>query len=62
TTLIGAWASFESALARACAGASVRHTIQVDTGGGRSRRLVMWLDPGLKENQAIFGAHPMSGS
>jgi serine/threonine-protein kinase len=59
TPLVAAWATFETDLARACAGTSMRRTIQVDTGSTRTRRLLMWLDPGINEDQAIFGVHPL---
>ncbi len=61
TTLMGAWGTFERDLMRACDGRSVRRTIKVDTDSANARRLVMWLDPGLAEDQAIFGAHPLTG-
>ena len=62
TTLMGVWQSLDKDLARACAGKSVRRTIKVDTESARPRRLVMWLDPGLDADQAIFGAHPLTGT
>ena len=60
TTLMEVWDSLEKDLNRACNGKSVRRTIKVDTDSGRPRRLVMWLDPGLAEDQAIFGTHPLT--
>lgn len=59
TPLVNAWETFETDLARACAGTSMRRTIEVETEPLKTRRLLMWLDPGLSEDQAIFGVHPL---
>ena len=62
TPLARVWATFELDLARACEGKSLRRTIEVDVAEPRDvRRLLLWLDPGLKEGQAIFGVHPLDG-
>ncbi|MCG8417191.1 MAG: protein kinase [Proteobacteria bacterium] len=61
TTLVEAWNSFETDLIQACRGKSVRRTIKVETEASKDRWLVMWLDPGLTEDQAIFGVHPLNG-
>lgn len=62
TPLARVWSTFESDLARACEGKSMRRTIEVDVAEPREvRRLLLWLDPGLKEGQAIFGVHPLDG-
>jgi eukaryotic-like serine/threonine-protein kinase len=59
TPLVAAWATFEADLARACAGTSMRRTLELDVDHTRKRRLLMWLDPGLNDEQAIFGVHPL---
>jgi eukaryotic-like serine/threonine-protein kinase len=59
TPLVAAWATFEADLARACAGTSMRRTLELDVDHTRKRRLLMWLDPGLNEEQAMFGVHPL---
>lgn len=61
TPLANAWSTFDIDLARACAGTSMRRTIELDIEPGVVRRLLMWLDPGLNSDQAIFGVHPMDG-
>ncbi len=58
TPLAGAWMSFPSALEQACNGVGCQQNITVDS-DERSRRLLMWLDPGLQKDQAIFGVHPL---
>lgn len=59
TPLMNAWGTFESDLAHACAGTSMRRVIELELEPGRMRRLLMWLDPGLNAEQAIFGVHPL---
>lgn len=59
TPLALAWQSWEADLARAAAGRPVRRVLEVDIAPGETRRLMMWLDPGIAEEQAIFGVHPL---
>jgi tRNA A-37 threonylcarbamoyl transferase component Bud32 len=59
TPLALAWQSWESDLARAAAGRPVRRVLELDVAPGETRRLMMWLDPGIAEDQAIFGVHPL---
>lgn len=59
TPLIQAWVGLIADLGRACDGTNARRIIHVDIDGGQTRRLLMWLDPGLSDDQAIFGVHPL---
>ena len=59
TPLINAWVTFDADLARAASGTSMRRVIELETEPGHLRRLLMWLDPGLTDEQAIFGVHPL---
>ncbi len=61
TPLAAAWTSFEQDLARACAGQAVRRVVEVDVGTNDVRKLMMWLDPGMSEDNAVFGVHPLDG-
>jgi serine/threonine protein kinase len=61
TPLANAWVSFEADLARACEGQPVRRVVEVDIGTDEVRRLMMWLDPGSSEENAVFGVHPLDG-
>ncbi|ACY17790.1 serine/threonine protein kinase [Haliangium ochraceum DSM 14365] len=60
TTPLGrVWSTFTQDLARACYGNSLRRRVELEMASGEIRRLMLWLDPGLNENQAIFGVHPL---
>lgn len=59
TPLAAAWTEFESDLARAAGGNPVRRILEVDVSHGGVRRLMIWLDPGGKEDQTFFGVHPL---
>lgn len=59
TPLINAWTTFDADLERARGGTSMRRVIELEIEPGRMRRLLMWLDPGLNGDQAIFGVHPL---
>ena len=59
TPLANAWETFEKDLARASHGESVRRILEVDVGESQVRRLLMWLDPGPTEDNALFGVHPL---
>lgn len=59
TPLITAWTTFDADFTRAAAGTSMRRVIELEIEPGRMRRLLMWLDPGLNDEQAIFGVHPL---
>lgn len=61
TPLARVWATFSSDLARVCDGTSLRRTIEIELDPGEIRRLLLWLDPGLNDDQAIFGVHPLDG-
>lgn len=59
TPLASVWPTFEGDLARACVGQSIKRMLEVDVSPTEVRRLLMWLDPGLEERQALFGVHPL---
>ena len=59
TPLVTAWTTFDADLLRAASGTSMRRVIELEIEPGRMRRLLMWLDPGLSADQAIFGVHPL---
>ncbi|HWN67759.1 MAG TPA: protein kinase [Haliangium sp.] len=61
TPLARVWSTFASDLARACGGSSLRRTVQIQLDSGEIRRLMLWLDPGLNSDQAIFGVHSLDG-
>jgi tRNA A-37 threonylcarbamoyl transferase component Bud32 len=61
TPLARVWSTYEDDLARACAGTSLRRTVQIQLESGEIRRLLLWLDPGLNSEQAIFGVHSLDG-
>jgi serine/threonine-protein kinase len=61
TPLARVWSTFASDLARACAGTSLRRTVELQLDSGDLCRLLLWLDPGLNGDQAIFGVHPLDG-
>ena len=59
TPLASVWPTFDSDLSRACSGHSIKRMLEVDVSPAEVRRLLMWLDPGVEENQALFGVHPL---
>ncbi len=61
TSLARVWSTFAADLARACAGTSLRRTVELQLDSGELCRLLLWLDPGLNGEQAIFGVHPLDG-
>ncbi|WP_428268550.1 serine/threonine-protein kinase [Haliangium sp.] len=61
TPLARVWTSFAADLDRASRGTSLRRTVELEVGHGDIRRLLLWLDPGLTDEQVIFGAHPLDG-
>ncbi len=58
TPLAGCWATFDTDLARAIGGASVRRVLEMDVLGGDTRRLLMWLDP-QSADQVVLGVQPL---
>ena len=58
TPLANAWETFERDLAKACGGESVRRILEIEV-QQQMRRLLMWLDPGSSEDQALFGVHTL---
>ncbi len=60
TPLAGCWTTFETDLARAAAGSSVRRVLEMDVdGSGREvRRLLMWLDPSNGDH-VVLGVQPL---
>lgn len=61
TPLARVWSTFAADLERACSGTSLRRTVQIQLDSGEIRRLLLWLDPGLNGDQAIFGVHSLDG-
>jgi tRNA A-37 threonylcarbamoyl transferase component Bud32 len=61
TPLARVWSTYAGDLARACAGTSLRRTVQIQLESGEIRRMMLWLDPGLNADQAIFGVHSLDG-
>jgi tRNA A-37 threonylcarbamoyl transferase component Bud32 len=61
TPLARVWSTFASDLARACGGTSLRRTVQIQLESGETRRMLLWLDPGINGDQAIFGVHSLDG-
>jgi hypothetical protein len=61
TPLARVWSTFAADLNRACAGTSLRRTVELQLDSGDHCRLLLWLDPGLNGDQAIFGVHPLDG-
>jgi hypothetical protein len=59
TPLARVWSTYAGDLARACAGTSLRRTVQVQLDSGEICRMLLWLDPGLNGDQAIFGVHSL---
>jgi len=60
TPLAGCWNTFETDLARATSGQSVRRVLEMDVdGSGREvRRLLMWLDPSSGDH-VVLGVQPL---
>jgi tRNA A-37 threonylcarbamoyl transferase component Bud32 len=61
TPLARVWSTFASDLERACGGTSLRRTVQIQLDTGEIRRILLWLDPGINSDQAIFGVHSLDG-
>jgi hypothetical protein len=61
TPLARVWSTFASDLERACGGTSLRRTVQIQLDSGEIRRMLLWLDPGINGDQAIFGVHSLDG-
>ena len=59
TPLANAWVTFDNDLAYASRGHSLRRIVEVDVGPEETRRLLIWIDPGLTEEHVIFGVHPI---
>ncbi|GAB4526950.1 MAG: hypothetical protein Tsb0020_44580 [Haliangiales bacterium] len=59
TPLARVWTTYSADLRRVCSGGGLRRTIEVEVGDGELRRLRLWLDPGLGDDQVIFGVHSL---
>ena len=58
TPLAGCWGTFEADLARAVAGTPIRRVLEMDTGPGETRKLLMWLDA-APAGHALLGVQPL---
>jgi hypothetical protein len=60
TPLAGCWITFETDLAKAASGQSVRRVLEMDIDGtgAEVRRLLMWLDPSHGE-YVVLGVQPL---
>jgi serine/threonine protein kinase len=59
TPLANAWVTFDNDLVHASSGHSLRRIVEVDVSPEETRRLLIWIDPGLTEEHVIFGVHPI---
>lgn len=58
TPLATAWANLESDITRTLQGESIRRLLEIDVGGGNTRRLLLWLDA-VDGERVVVGVHPV---